>query len=570
MNAHELLRHYERVTDAPDAISKLRRFVLDLAVRGKLVPQVAGDGPASQLVRLVVDEKARLVRAGELPKAKPLPAVEEAPYVLPQNWAWVRIREVTADRGQIVPKAPFTYIDVTAINKEVGAVADPKVLTPDEAPSRARKLARKGDVIYSCVRPYLLNVAVIETDLDPEPIVSTAFAVLNGFGLVLPRYIWIVLRSPPLVAAVEEEMRGQAYPAINDSEFSLLPFPLPPLPEQHRIVAKVDELMALCDRLEAARAEREAARDRLTAASLTRLNTPDPETFSDDARFTMNALTALTTRPEQIDQVRQTIRNLGIRGRLVPQDSKDESAKSLLARIADAKSKQLPTGRRRSSTAPAPEALSVMDLNLPAGWAIARWDDIATKIGDIDHKMPEQVSSGIPYVSPRDFGPGNQINFDGAKCISRADYQRLAAKIRPEVGDIIFPRYGTIGENRLVDDSREFLASYSCCVIKVLHGYVDPEYQFLFSISDICRTQARAAENKTTQANVGIQSIKEFLIPLPPLAEQRRIVQMVQELLAICDRLELTLRGASEDRRRLLDALLQQALQPARNQEAMA
>lgn len=170
--------------------------------------------------------------------------------------------------------------------------------------------------------------------------------------------------------------------------------------------------------------------------------------------------------------------------------------------------------------------------------------------------MPDAVPNGIPYVSPRDFKPGNRIDFDGAKRISRADYLRLAVKIRPELGDIIYPRYGTIGENRLVQEEREFLASYSCCVIKIVPGLVDPWFQYIYSISDLCRSQAKAAENKTTQANVGIQSIKEFAVPLPPLAEQHRIVAKVNELMALCDRLEGSLSHGAERRSQLLEALL--------------
>ena len=276
MNAEQLLAHFDRIANAPDSIPRLRRFILDLAVRGKLVPQDPNDEPASELLKRIVAEKTRLVKAGEIRKSKPLPPVTENPYELPFNWLWTRIREVTSDRGQTVPDSLFTYIDMTAIDKEAGYIAEAKSLYAHEAPSRARKLVRKGDVLYSCVRPYLLNIAVVDEDLEPEPIASTAFAVLNGFGLVLSRYQWIVLRSPFTVGLVEASMRGQAYPAINDSDFALLPFPLPPLAEQQRIVAKVDELMALCDRIEASRAEREAARDRMATASLARLNAPDP------------------------------------------------------------------------------------------------------------------------------------------------------------------------------------------------------------------------------------------------------------------------------------------------------
>lgn len=267
MNPAQLLAQFDRMGEAPDAIPCLRRFILDLAVRGKLVEQDPRDEPSSELLKRIQLEKERLCKAGEIKKEKSKPLVEEdeVQFSLPAGWEWVRIRQVTSDRGQTIPDKPFTYIDVTAINKEIGRIADAKVLSASDAPSRARKLVKTGDVLYSCVRPYLLNIAVIESDISPPPIASTAFAILNGFGLVLSKYLWIVLRSPFLVECVETKMRGQAYPAINDSDFALLPFPLPPLAEQHRIVAKVDELMALCDQL----------KSRLSDAQTTQLHLAD-------------------------------------------------------------------------------------------------------------------------------------------------------------------------------------------------------------------------------------------------------------------------------------------------------
>lgn len=266
INAERLVELYDRVADAPDAVDRLRRFVLDLAVRGKLVPQDPSDEPAEELLKRIEAEKKRMVKEGEIRKRKPLPIVDDPPFDIPLNWRWARMREVASDRGQQIPDTRFTYIDVSAIDKRSGTVYKPKVLDPDEAPSRARKVTKRGDVIYSCVRPYLLNVAVLEEDFDPAPIVSTAFAVMTGHGLVLPRFIWIVLRSPFMVKEVEDNQRGQAYPAINDSDFALLPFPLPPLPEQHRIVDRVDELMSLLDRLEAAMATVEGTKQRLLEA----------------------------------------------------------------------------------------------------------------------------------------------------------------------------------------------------------------------------------------------------------------------------------------------------------------
>ena len=229
MNAGRLLAHYEKIADAPDAIPRLRRFILDLAVRGKLVEQNPNDEPASELLKRIASEKARLVKAGQIKATKALPPVDEPPFEVPKTWLWARIRQTSSDRGQKVPEADFTYIDVTSIDKENGVVASPKVVPVSKAPSRARKLVRKGDVVYSCVRPYLLNVAVVDDAFDPPPIASTAFAVLNGHGCVLPRFQWIVLRSSFMVACVEEGMRGQAYPAINDTGFRPVALPPPTL-----------------------------------------------------------------------------------------------------------------------------------------------------------------------------------------------------------------------------------------------------------------------------------------------------------------------------------------------------
>jgi type I restriction enzyme S subunit len=271
LNAERLLQHFDRISEAPDAIPLLRRFILDLAVRGKLVEQEPNDEPAAELIKRIQAEKARLVK-----KAKALPDItdDEKPFDAPKGWQWVWIRQVTIERGQTVPQTDFTYIDVTAINKERGFIVEPKIISASEAPSRARKLVQKGDVIYSCVRPYLLNIAVVDTEIEPAPIASTAFAIMYGFGSVVPQYLWVTLRSPFMVECVEIRMRGQAYPAINDSDFAVLPIPLPPLAEQHRIVTKVDELMALCDQLEAQLTATETDSRRLLEAVLHEALTP--------------------------------------------------------------------------------------------------------------------------------------------------------------------------------------------------------------------------------------------------------------------------------------------------------
>lgn len=233
--------------------SKLRQSILQYAVEGKLVPQDSNDEPASILLEKIKVEKEQLVKEGKIKKEKHLPVIteNEIPYILPQNWKWVRLKDICYNLGQKTPNSNFTYIDVTAINKDKGIISDDyQILTADKAPSRARKLVKVGTVIYSTVRPYLLNIAIVDKKFTPEPIVSTAFAIMHPYSQIYNKYLYFYLRSKPFIDYVSSKMIGMAYPAINDAQLFMGIMPLPPLEEQKRIVAKVDELMKLCNELE--------------------------------------------------------------------------------------------------------------------------------------------------------------------------------------------------------------------------------------------------------------------------------------------------------------------------------
>ena len=204
-------------------IKKLRELILELAVRGKLVPQDANDEPASVLLKRIAEEKAQLIADKMIKKTKALPEVtdKEKPFELPQGWEWSKLQNIGHDLGQKKPDQDFTYIDVASINKELGFIEEPNIVTAENAPSRARKLVKKGTVIYSTVRPYLLNIAVINDDFSPEPIASTAFSIIHPLSGISASYIYRYLRSPIFISYVESVQTGIAYPAINDKQFFL-------------------------------------------------------------------------------------------------------------------------------------------------------------------------------------------------------------------------------------------------------------------------------------------------------------------------------------------------------------
>lgn len=245
-------KNFSELYSVKENVEELKKAILQLAVMGKLVKQDPKDQPAGELLREIEEEKKRLVKDGLIKKQKLLPVNKLAvvPYALPKNWEWCRIREICHDWGQKTPDKKFTYIDVGAIDNTKGIItSNVQLLDSSEAPSRARKIVKNGTVIYSTVRPYLLNIAILEEEYSKEPIASTAFAILHPYEGIYNRYIYYYLHSNPFIDYVNLQMKGVAYPAINDGNFFQGPFPLPPLAEQRRIVSKIDHLMSLCNTL---------------------------------------------------------------------------------------------------------------------------------------------------------------------------------------------------------------------------------------------------------------------------------------------------------------------------------
>jgi type I restriction enzyme S subunit len=540
MNSELLVAHFDRVSDAPDAIARLRRFIMDLAVRGKLVGQDSSDEPTSGLLKRIQAEKDRLVKAGEIRKQRPMLPVEadETPFAAPPGWEWTRIRHVTSDRGQKTPDQDFTYIDVTAINKEAGCLADAKVLAPADAPSRARKTVQKGDVLYSCVRPYLLNVAVIESEIVPPPIASTAFAVLNGLGLILPKYLWIALRSPFMVECVEAKMRGQAYPAINDSDFANLPFPLPPLAEQHRIVGKVDELMRLCDSLEVAQGEQEHRRDALVAASLHHLtNAADTETVRSQANFYLDHLPELTRKNQHIGALRQAILDLAVRGFLV-HETVERRARQQVSILRD------------------------FDITLPAHWSVLPLTEVASSIVDCPHSTPKWTTEGKICVRTKQFRPG-QLDLSDVRFVSDSTYLERIQRLEPEENDILYSREGGIlGVACRVPPNTQLCLGQRMMLIRP-GALIDPAFLEMVLNSPLITRIAVAKTTGGAAPRINVATVKAYPIPLPHPSEQQRIVAKVKKLMGLCDQLEGQLANAEFQSRKLLEAVLDRALNDA-------
>lgn len=246
------LDHLSEIIRTKSDAKQLRQAILHLAVSGQLVPQEPSEGTGEELFQQIQAEKAELIKQGRIKKQKPLPEItnDEMPFKIPNSWKWTRTSDMGYALGQKVPDKDFYYVDVASIDNNSQKLKQPSMIAAKEAPSRARKLVQKGTVIYSTVRPYLLNTAIIEGNFDKELIASTAFAILNPFNGVSSQWILSNLISDYFTNYTNQKSVGMAYPAINDAQFGMAISPLPPQAEQKRIVAKTTQLLNLVAKLE--------------------------------------------------------------------------------------------------------------------------------------------------------------------------------------------------------------------------------------------------------------------------------------------------------------------------------
>jgi len=318
--------------------------------------------------------------------------------------------------------------------------------------------------------------------------------------------------------------------------------------------------MALLDRLEAARNAREAARDRLTAASLAHLTVPDidPAEFPANARFVLDKLPELTARTEQIKSIRQTILNLAVRGKLVEQDPTDEPASELLNRIA---AERMGIAKKTGAKLKKPITRDVKfaEVALPNGWVWSQFDELAWKITDGDHQTPKREVRGRYLLSARNVLDG-QIDVSNVDFVGEAEFQRMRSRCDPDRYDILISCSGSVGRVAIVDKDNAYVLVRSAALVKLAFGKELSGYIQKVLLSDILKEQIGVRSKAAAQPNLFLGQIRQLMLPLPPLAEQHRIVAKVDALMALCDRLEAAIAEADTARTQLLEALLHEAL----------
>lgn len=480
----------------------LKNSILQLAVQGKLVEQRAEEGTARELLEQIKLEKDQLIKDKKIKKSKPLPEIteDEIPFEIPESWEWVRLNGIVCNNGQEKPQCKFSYIDIGSIdNVHQKLNQNENIVEAKDAPSRARKIVKYGDIIYSTVRPYLHNMCIIDKEFSFKPIASTGFAVMSCLGKLYNRYLFFYLMSPTFdnYANASENARGATYPAINDDRLYRAIVPVPPLEEQHRIVAKIEEILPYIDQYDKAYTKQ--------------------ETFN--KKF-----------PEDMEK---SILQMAMQGKLVEQRPEEGTADELYEQIVAEKTQLIKDGKIKKEKPLLEITEDEIPFEIPSSWKWVRFSEVMD-VRDGTHDSPKYIETGIPLVTSKNISGGG-LDFSNVKYISREDADKINERSNVDTGDILFAMIGSIGNPVIVNKDREF------CVknVALFKNYdkskmcIEYVYWFLYREQYIMKKVASGG----VQSFISLKVFRNYLFPLPPLEEQKRIVAKIEELLPYCDQL---------------------------------
>ncbi|MDO9616221.1 MAG: restriction endonuclease subunit S [Pseudomonas sp.] len=540
---------------APNGIKKLRELILELAVRGKLVPQDPSDEPASELLKRIAEEKSRLLTAGKKLKHQAEISKQEQPFSVPVTWSWVRLgsclemingrafkpTEWIAAGLPIVriqnlnkPDAPFNYCNPDAVDD--------------------RHVIDTGTILISWSGTPGTSFGAFIWERGKAALNQHIFSCFQVGDAFFDKFLKLAINTR-LEELIAKAHGGVGLQHVTKGKLEALTLVLPPLAEQHRIVAKVDELMALCDRLEAHQSDAESAHTQLVQALLDSLpQASDATDFAANWQRLAEHFHTLFTTESSIDALKQTLLQLAVMGKLVPQDPSDESASELLSRAWEINVK---LERTLPSEAGGDDAERWFGISAPKGWCVCKVSNIAeVKLGSTPSRAESSYWGGdIPWVSSGEVA-GTIIESTRER-ITLAGHKNSSTVMIPP-GSVLIAMIGqgkTRGQSALLEIeacTNQNVAALIFNTELVASRYVWLWAQAMYSLH-------RADGHGGAQPALNAKKVKAFSLPLPPTAEQHRIVAKIDQLMAICDQLKTRLTQARHLNQIIASTLVQQA-----------
>ena len=490
---------------------ELKSSILQLAIQGKLVEQRPEEGTGEELYRQIQAEKKRLIQEGKIKKEKPLPEIaeDEVPFEIPESWKWVRVAQVVTlnPKNDLDDHLDTAFIPMPCVSDGFRNSHTFEVKKWGEIKKGFTHFA-DGDIGVAKITPCFQNRKSVVFQGLPNGYGAgtTELSIVRVINTTILReyLLWFFKSEYFIVNGVKSFTGTAGQQRIHKDYLATCLFPLPPLAEQKRIVAQIEQLLPYLDRYEKAWNRLEEFNRRFPA------------------------------------DMQKSILQMAIQGKLVEQRPEEGTGKELYRQIQAEKQALIKAGKIKKEK-PLPEiAEDEVPFEIPEGWKWCRLLDLCSLIGDIDHNMPKSVDKnhGVLFLSAKDLLDDGSINYiDNVKYISNEDYDRLSRKVKPQLGDIVYSRIGAcLGKARTVKSEVKFLVSYSCCIIRSIQ--IDVDYLRYYLESPIILAHSVKARQSIGVPDLGMGEIKKYFIALPPLAEQKRIVERLEELLPVCERLK--------------------------------
>lgn len=524
-------------------IKKLRELILELAVRGQLVPQDESDEPAEVLLGRIAAERERLVKEKKIKKPKKLPEIseDEKPFDLPKGWAWARLRDIGIGSTGKTPKTsnpdffgtevPFIGPGQITLNGEL--LRPDKFLTPMGVSESSQ--ADAGDIMMVCIGGSIGKAVIVDQQVAFNQQINAMKPIQ-----ISSKYLYLSLSAPYFYNSVLSSSTGSATPIINRLKWESLLVAVAPVKEQNRIAAKVDALMALCDALEQEQENSIAAHALLVENLLAALtNAANQGEFKQAwARVAAHFDTLFTTE-QSVEQLKQTILQLAVMGKLVEQDPADEPAGVLIDRVKD-KRELLIKSKIIKKRLPVQEIQEEPDLfELPKSWSWFRAAEVFTYITDGEHSTPQRVddSSEVALVTAKNVRDG-YMDYLQTDFVSREIATKCWGRCKPEPGDVLVVSVGaTLGRLTVLKKPKDMVIVRSVTIFKM--SEVDSDYLSIALNSITAQRWIWNNIKQSAQPCLYLSKSNNIPLPIPPLSEQKRIVKRVDQLMAFCDRLKV-------------------------------
>lgn len=530
-------------------IKKLRELILELAVRGKLVPQDPNDEPASDLLKRIAAEKAELVKQGKIKKQKPLPEIseEEKPFELPEGWEWTTLTRI----AEINPK-----IDVSDDEQEISFIPMPLISTKfdgsHEFEIKKWKDVKKGythfangDIAIAKIKPCFENskAAIFSGLKNGIGVGTTELHVARPFSDIINRkYLLLNFKSPNFLKSGESQMTGSAgQKRVPRLFFENNPIPFPPLQEQERIIIRFTQLMSLCDQLEQQSLTSLDAHQQLVETLLgTLTDSQNAEELAENWTRISEYFDTLFTTEASVYALKQTILQLAVMGKITVPNLSSST-------------------KNKNKTAQNNSILSSLMQYIPAHWNLCTLDQISAAIIDCPHSTPKWTEQGFICVRTNQFKPGH-LDLNNSRYVSEQTYIERTQRLEPSYGDILYSREGGIlGVACRVPKKVKICLGQRMMLIRPKENISSEYLEFVLN-SPLITSLAQQMTTGGAAPRVNVSTVKGYPIPCPPIEEQNQIIRKLNELNGLCEQLRSRIQSAQQTQLHVADALTDAAV----------